>query len=68
MLSQKSQSHKAMHDALLEYSLDTTSDKIEKCLQPGCAVQGRAGWGREGRGGGGGGGGRELTVLPTSPS
>ena len=49
----------SMHDALLEYSLDTTSDKIEKCLQPGCAVQGRTGWGREGR---------ELTVLPTSPS
>ena len=42
----------SMHAALLEYSLDTTSDKIEKS---GCAVQGRAGWGREGRRRGGGG-------------
>ena len=40
----------SMHDALLEYSLDTTFDKIEKCLQSGCAVQWRAGWGREGGG------------------
>ena len=38
----------SMHAALLEYSLDTTSDKIEKCLLSGSAVQGRAGWGREG--------------------
>ena len=42
----------SMHAALLEYSLDTTFDKIEKCLQSGCTVQGRAGWGRGGGGGG----------------
>ena len=38
----------SMHAALLEYSLDTIFDKIEKCLQSGCTVQGRAGWGRGG--------------------
>ena len=52
----------SMHDALLEYLLDTTSDKIEKCLQSGCVVQRRVGnlqaklGGGEGGGGEGGGG------------
>ena len=38
----------SMHAALLEYSLDTTIDIIEKCLLSGCVVQRRAGCGRGG--------------------